>query len=341
MDSNSQHSDDSSLLVTDKYTHDLTSVKSHFYNNNYTPDNIKKVFNKNFTVDLDDIKQLNALVVEKCKIHKSEGFLIDVNLRFSNRKQLHFGSWLDFERYTWDDEPSTLINITLSWNFNAVFEGISTPQPQKLIVKLSNGMRPEEMLNIIFSGDINEVSELENNYFPVVAQVIFTNRTFGNELIDLVGKWTDNLRNSSFKNNSLVFKLKKNKRKVAKLIEYSLIIFIFWGSLQTLVMYLSQQNYNNFQNTASVLISNIAYAIGIMAFTWIMSFKFSNFIARSIFKSLEEYGDVHIFNITKKDQDRQGKLKKERKYAIIKLILMGILTVITNIFFMFLEKILF
>lgn len=73
----------------------------------------------------------------------------------------------------------------------------------------------------------------------------------------------------------------------------------------------------------------------------IEAIEFPNFIARSIFKSLEEYGDVHIFNITKKDQDRQGKLKKERKYAIIKLILMGILTVITNIFFMFLEKILF
>lgn len=341
MSSDNQHHDDSALLLTDQYTQDLTTVKAHFYNNNFTPDNIKKVFNKNFTVELSDIKQLNSLVVDKCKIHKSEGFIIDVNLRFSNRKQLHFGSWTDFERYSWDDEPAALVDFTLSWNFNAVFVDAPTPQPQKLIVKLSNGMRPEEMLNIIFSGDLNEVSELENNYFPVVAQVIFTNRTFGNELIDLVGKWTDGLQNPSFKNNSIIFKLKKNKRKVAKLIEYSLIFFICWGSLQALVTYLSQQSYKNFLISANVLIPSFAYAIGIVSFIWILSFKLSHFIAKIVFRSLEEYGDVHIFNITKSDKLRQGKLKKERKYAIIKLISMTVLTIVTNIFFMFLEKILF
>lgn len=341
MNSDNQSSDDSSLLATDQFTQELTTVKAHFYNANYTPDNIKKVFNKNFTVDLNDIRQLNSLIVEKCKIHKSQGFIIDVNLRFSNRKQIHFGSWLDFERYSWDDEPSTLVSFTLSWNFNAVFEGVATPQPQKLIVKLSNGMRPEEMLNIIFSGDLNDVSELENNYFPVVAQVIFTNRTFGNELIDLVGKWTDGLQNPTVKSNSLIYKLKKNKIKVAKLIEYSLIIFISWGSLQALAMYFSQIKYNNLLSTANTLLPGVIYAIGITIFTWKISFRFSRFIAKIVYSSLEEYGDVHIFNITKRDKARQGKLKKERKYAIIKLVAMTVVTVATNVFFMLLERILF
>ena len=335
-------SDDSSLLERSEYENEVAFAKSRFYNDNFTPDNLKKVFNKYFTVDIDDIRRLNSMVVEKCKLHKNLGFIIDVNLRFSNRKQLHFGSWQEFESYNWEEEAASLISFVISWNLNVIFEGQNYPQKHKLIVKLSNGMRPEEMLNVIFSGDLNEVDELENNFFPVVAQVSFTNRTFGNELIDLVGKWVDQLSDPTYTLNRIMKFLKKRKVKISKIIEYSMIIISITGLIAISSSLISSYIYEGINiSLKKQSLYNSFYCAGTSFLFAFLLIRVSRAVAESIYTTINDYGDIYIFNFTKQDKKKIGKLKKERKFAIIKLSTLIVFSVLSNIFFMFIDHFIF
>ncbi|MEZ3506842.1 MAG: hypothetical protein K1W10_07870, partial [Lachnospiraceae bacterium] len=55
--------------------------------------------------------------------------------------------------------------------------------------KISNGLRPEEMLNLIFSGKIEDFEEIETNTFPVAARVDFIEPILGDELLNIVSEW--------------------------------------------------------------------------------------------------------------------------------------------------------
>lgn len=318
----------------------IKDFKSVFYQMVGTPDNTTKVFIKDVVVDLNEIFLLNDLICEKLRTYEDAGFFVKVHVKYANRKDIVFSNWEDFKKYTWY-ENATINSIVLTWHFNAILPQYQVPQKHVIVVKLSNGMRPEEMLNVIFSGTIEDVGELEKSFFPVIASIDFIDRMLGDELLNIIGNWVDGLNESAIEKNKIILKLKKNKRKVAMLVEYvtyliSLIFSVVF--LNATIDYLQIVSLANINVEQFKILINIIF---IVVAIWILSKKLSEYLAKTIFNLLREYGDGYLFNITKGDKKKQDKMQKAEKYNRIRLVVTFTMAVAINIFWLFVSKIFF
>lgn len=221
---------DEKLLKRSEQTDNDYRVKAYFNQQNYIPDNVSKVYPKNVIIKLEDLKRLNESIIEKLNIHKEQGFIISIDIQYEDRQTYHFGRWEDFEKFDLSSPGISISNIVLNWKINILFEGLETPQPQSLTVKLSNGIGPGEMMRLLFSGNLDDVSELENNFFPVVAQCVYTDRRFGNELINLVSEWAETIKVDSWLNHSAIKFIKKHKVKLAKFVEFITLLMVLLGT---------------------------------------------------------------------------------------------------------------
>lgn len=331
---------DEALIQKTEYEIMASNIKSSFYQQNYIPDNVKKVFNEDVSIDLEDIDNLNNYVTDKFKIHEHLGFTISVDIKFQNRKTEHFGSWNEYKAYNWV-ETSAISSIILTWKFNAKFPGQEIPQLHTLIVKLSNGIRPEEMLNIIFSGDLSDVSELENNFFPVLAQCTFTDRVFGNEIIGIVESWVDGVKNESFKSKKFIRFLKRNRNKIVKTLEMVTFIITMLTTIGLLKKSLDIFVPENILEISKDSFINVLLSVCIFMLIWKLIPPFIKSISKNTSSLIENYGFSYIFRITKTDKKRVEKMQREDNYDIIKLIFMLLMYVTTNMIPTLIENIFF
>ncbi len=207
------------LAVSDERK-DLAIFKSIYYQMNAKPDSMSKAYSKKIVINKDDIIDLNRRINEKIRLnYQNDGYIATVTVSLKDRHVLTFKCWEEFLQHEWT-ETSCIIGISLQWNFNIRIPDCEKPQNHNLVVKLTNGLRPEEMLNFIFSGNIEDFDEIELNAFPVVARVDFIQTLLGEELINIVGNWVNGLnRNDDFKNPILML-MKKFRQKIALYFEH-------------------------------------------------------------------------------------------------------------------------
>lgn len=61
------------------------------------------------------------------------------------------------------------------------------------------------MLNLIFSGKVEDFEEIETNVFPVAARVDFIEPILGDELLNIVSEWIRGLRENRDKKIHLLY----------------------------------------------------------------------------------------------------------------------------------------
>ena len=105
--------------------------------------------------------------------------------------------------------------------------GYSQPQNHNLVVKITNGLRPEEVLNLIFSGKIEDFDEIELNSIPIIARVDFIQVILGEELLNIVGEWVKGLRQNNETKNPIILLMKRYRKKIAQYFEYISLIMMF------------------------------------------------------------------------------------------------------------------
>ena len=127
----------------------IKDFKSVFYQLTAKPDTTTRVFSRDVLVELEDIFLLNDRIIEKLRSYPEAGFLINVVVKFTNGKNKSFASWRAFSEHRWY-ESEAISNLVITWEFNAVLAQYKIPQKHTLTVKISNSMRPEELLSIIF-----------------------------------------------------------------------------------------------------------------------------------------------------------------------------------------------
>lgn len=317
-----------------EFNHQNLSTKDFravFYQMTAKPDSMTKVFPKDIAIELSDIHLLNDRICEKLSSHyNNAGFLITVDVKFSNAKTKSFSTWEAFDSHKWFESES-INKIVVTWEFNAMLPQYPVPQKHTLTVKMSNSMRPEEMLNIIFTGNIEDLEELDKNFFPVVARVDFIDRVLGDELLNIVSDWIKGLKNSWIEKSKTILYFKKNKGKISSFLNILSYIIIIISSVVLTGNYIRTLKITTIGEMTPTQLICIMNAIFICAGTWILAKKFISIITDRIYQLLSDYGDNCLFNITKGDRNRQDRISKKEKYNRISIIFNLITTILLNV----------
>lgn len=313
------------------------NFKAMYYCMNAKPDSTTRVFQKEVIVGIDDIFELNELITDKFKNHyKDSGFIINVTVSFSDRKSLAFSSWKEFKEHKWIESHS-INSITLSWDFNLKLPGYALPQRHTIMVKISDGMRPEEMLSIIFSGNIEDLDEtnINKDFCPIVARVDFINPLIGDELLNIVANWAKGLRRLESTKSRIILKLQKHKRKVAYGVNYIILLISILLGVLFLENVINSYKIKYIGQINKQQLSRIINIIAIILVICIVISKVFALLANSIFNQLKEYGETHIFDITKGDKNKQADIIQEdnntRNSILIKLMTSFILDLVCGI----------
>lgn len=322
--------DDAQLLKKDPEEMSLTEYRAAFYQLIAKPDSVTKVYNRAAVVDIQDIFELNDRICTKLGHYQEAGFIIQVRVKFSDGKTKIFPDWKAFTAHSWYESES-INNIILIWEFNAVFPEFKIPERHTLMVKLSNGLRPEEMLNLVFTGKIEEISEMDNNLFPIVARVDFVDRTLGDELLDIVGKWVKSLQESTVQKSKVMLLLKKNKGKLSSLFNWVTNIVVMWCSVWVVGKWVLNLGFSNLSEITNSQVVCIIYAIFACAAIWIFSKRIIGALTDFLFEKLRIYGESALFSITKGDKNRQDRIRRQEKANRLVIIGNILLTVIINI----------
>lgn len=300
------------LAVTDE-NRDLALYKSIYYQMNAKPDSMSKAFSRKVIVNKDDIIDLNNRINEKIKLnYQDDGYIATVTVCLKDRHVLTFKCWEEFLQHKWT-ETSCIIGISLQWNFNIRIPGYEKPQNHNLVVKLTNGLRPEEILNFIFSGNIEDFDEIELNAFPVVVRVDFIQTLLGEELINIVGNWVNGLTQNTDLKNPIIMLMKKYRQKIAQYFEYISLIMLVFLLIGIFSNYLKSFNVINLNDLSMNQFNNMCIVIltGVLILYLLKNlFKYT---AHSIYEKLSEYGNVYIFNITRGDSNLQNAIKTKDK----------------------------
>lgn len=321
---------DSKLLQKSPEEVNVTEYKAAFYQLLAKPDSITKVFNRNVIIDMDDIDDLNDRICKKFEHYQEAGFLIQTSIKFSDGKTKAFPSWRSLADHKWY-ESECINNIVITWEFNAIFPGLQIPERHTLMVKLSNGLRPEEMINLVFTGKIEEIEEMDNNLFPIVARVDFIDRVLGDELLNIVGEWVKSLQDSPIQKSKTMLFLKKNKGKVSSLINWITNIIIMISSVCITGKYVLSLGFNTLLEISSIQFVHIIYAIFLCVAVWIFSKTAVGGLTDFLFNRLRAYGETALFNITKGDKNKQDRLKKKEKASRLAIIANIVFTIAINI----------
>lgn len=321
---------ESYLLKKNPEEMNITEYKSAFYQFLAKPDSITKVYNKTAVIDLHDIYELNGRICSKFGQFKEAGFIIQANVKFADGKTKSFSNWTSFTSHEWY-EGESINNIVITWEFNAYFPDLQVPERHTLMVKLSNGLRPEEMLNLVFTGKIEEIEEMDNNLFPIVARVDFVDRILGDELLNIVGDWVKGLQDSPIQKSKIMLHLKKNKAKVSGMINWLTNIIIMFCSVGITSRYILSMEFRKVGDITDVQLVYMMCAIFACVAAWMLGKKLVGSITDTLFERLRMYGENALFNITKGDKNKQARINRREKTSRLVIIGNILLTVILNI----------
>lgn len=259
---------------------------------------------------MEDIKDLNGRVVEKLKNYNDAGFSITVTVSFVGRQTIEFSTWTEFECHNWN-ESNAVDSITCIWEFNALLPQYKVPQKHVLVVKLTDGLRPEEMLNIVFAGKLENIEDIQKQMFPVVARVDFINYVLGDELLHIVEEWNNGLELQE--EESTILNLKKHRRKIAFTLNYITegVVLLLFIKMSLNVLYgfkinsLLELNMDN--------VCKLVWMIGFMIMIYKLIDGFSVWLAEIFYRTWGTAQEGHVFDINKGDAQIHKKLLKEHK----------------------------
>ena len=318
-------------LVVPEAEKELALFRSMYYQMNAKPDSMSKVYSQKVLISREDIIDLNERVNRKIRMHyQDDGYIATVTVSLNNREVINFQCWEEFISYEWR-ESSSINSVILKWNFNIRMPQYEYPQAHVLMVKLSNGLRPEEMLNLIFSGKIEDFEEIETNTFPVAARVDFIEPIFGEELLNLVAEWISGLKENAKNKNKMILFMRKYRKRVAQYFNY--FGFIMCIILNSSIFNLVMRNYgvDKISEYSTSQFLNLFNLFILLIFVLFVLFKFFEHTAQGVYDYLSQYGEVFTFSITKGDIKRQEELKNRNENNAKKIIFRLILSLIFNV----------
>lgn len=310
---------DAQLLELSQEEKFIKEHRAMFYRQLAKSDSVTRVFNKTAVIDIEDIYDLNDRITRKLSHIQNAGYIIQANIKFADGKTKTFPDWKSFSDHTWHESES-INNMIITWEFNALFPGLNQPERHTLMVKLSNGLRPEEVLNLVFTGKLEDIQEMDNNLFPIVARVDFVDRDLGDELLNIVGEWSKSLRESTVQKSKFMLFLKRNKASLCSTLSMVTNLVVMFASVWATGNIIKTLEFEVISDITKQQLISIIYTLFSCSFVWIFGKKIIGGITDTLYNRLKMYGDNALFNITKGDKNKQNRLKAKEvnsRWAIV------------------------
>lgn len=295
------------------------------------PDCRSKAYPRNVIVDIQDIFELNDRIFNKFKNqYDNAGFSCNILVSLKGREKIEFPNWKSFEEHNWI-ESSIITGMILVWEFNVILPKFKLPQKHTLTVKLSNGIKVEEMLNLVISGKLEEVDEIDQNICPIVAKMDFIDVIIGNEVLGIVSEWVKGLKSSDNVKGKLMISLQKSKHIVAYAITYITLLMSIVCSSQIICKLIDSYGVATIGELSvknAIEIINVLLGCSIISF---ILYRIARISMKYTFKVLADYGNDHIFDITKGDKNQQETYRKDERKDKCKIVMNILSTIVVNI----------
>lgn len=318
-------------LVTDEQRKRMKEFQSLYYMLNARPDTITKLFYDKVILKMSDIFDLEQKIRQKLALHEKEGQFGKTYVTVTTNKHnvYNFDDLELFHANDWKSSES-IESIVLIWDFYIVISGYENPQRHKLTVKLSSGLKPEEIISLIFSGKLEDVQSIDVQQATIVAQMDFINNLLGQEFLNIVADWVNALQKNS-ERNKIILWLKRFRKYVAYYVNY---FFFFLTFLVLLIGFNVMVNQFEVTTVSEFTIKQFNICVNYIVISAIFCYiilHIGHNVANKIFRRLVEYGEDFIFNITKEDQNRYKRTQQREMKSVIVVIAHLFFSIILNV----------
>lgn len=261
-----------------------------------------------------DIIELNEKVYRKLNLHQLVTDTNSVTISLSNKEIKSFGSWQEFLQF--DRNISATTNyITIEWDFNLILPNQIHPVPQThtLRVRIGSGLRPNEMIQVIFQG--GEETDLEEAQAQVVCKIDFVNAQICSELKTVVTEWYDALPKNS-EDHKLIKFILRHKVKIQQSI---IILFLIAGII--LLNFITHYVVGQVPNSQTNELLTKFYLITTCSFVVIYGFYISGtlYADRVLEKTIGRFKRNPMFEFTKGDENKLSEIEKKNTTLMKKL----------------------
>lgn len=310
--------DEDKLIPTVQET-ELATAKQYFYQYFGQPERVSKVFEGTFLYRIEQMEDLNNQITDKLKMYQNAGFLITVKVKLKNKKIFEFNTWKSFQEHRWVDSCATE-SITIKWQFNAILPNNPTPHNHVVSLTLTNGMKPEELMKLIFSGSLEDEKNLDIAPYPIFTSIVFINRILADEILEIISKWVDNINEENIEENPLKKFLRKHRQMVAISTEYLITFFLMFSSSFSFLKASGTVSVKTLGELplekANFFLAYFFIVIGI----FFIANRVAKMIAQVVFSSLSSFRAKSFFALSEKDKKVRNLLKDNQKSSIIKLL---------------------
>lgn len=303
-------SENTNLLDVSENDKFITNYKAVYQAMTAKHDCKSRIFSRKVKVKLEDIIDLNEHVTDKLRNYQDAGFSICATASFVGHKTIEFSSWQEFINHRWT-ESDAINSVTIIWEFNAVLPQYGVPQKHVLVVKIADGLKPEEMLNVVFAGKLENIEEIEKQMYPVVARVDFINYVLGDELLNIVEEWNRGLEAQDGEDYIFPKFCVENRRKFAYAFNYVTNIVTLVCCIKIIVYFLKSYGVTTISELTISNICQVIWASGILALGYIFINKISQWLANIFYRVLGEETMTHVFCLNKGDKNIQKRIDKE------------------------------
>lgn len=304
----------------------LEKFKSLYYLFKGKRDTDIKLFNDFKQFRNRDIIELNNKIYKKLENHQKVTDTNSVVVSLSNKEIKTFGSWQEFLQYDWNISATTNY-ITIEWDFDLILPNQThqVPQTHTLRVRIGSGLRPNEMIQVIFQG--GEETDLEEAQAQVVCKIDFVNAQICSELKTIVTEWYDALPNNS-EDHKLIRFINKHKVKIQQGV---IVLFLLFGI--TILNLITHFIVSNIPNGSTNDLLTKFYLITTCSFVAIYIFYISGtlYADRILNRRIRKFRRNPMFEFTKGDENKLKETEKKNSALLKKLFWDLALAIIINV----------
>lgn len=325
---------ENTLIAVDDEARRIKEFKALYYQFNARPDSVTKIYKEKVIFKMEDLKNLNRMVTEKLSIHDdpqnvgTTGVVVTTN----RHKTYSFDSFETFSSNDWSTNEY-VESITLQWDTYIKLLHYENPQRHKLTVKLTSGIKPQEMLGLILSGRIEDMEHLEDQMASVVAQMDFIDQRLCQEFINIVSEWVELLDKIADHKNKFILKLMKKKQLICYYFHY----FLFILAVVICILYFNMWSSTlGVEKISEMEMQHLQFVINYICISCLICFftlSRGRYVARNIYRILDDYGECFLFRITTGDEKEYTRTEQEDQKSAMKVIAHFILSLILNIIY--------
>lgn len=273
-----------------------------------------------------DIIELNDKIYKKLLNHQRVTDTNSVVVSLSNKEIKTFGSWQEFLQYDWNISATTNY-ITIEWDFNLILPNQThlVPQTHTLRVRIGSGLRPNEIIQVIFQG--GEETDLEEAQAQVVCKIDFVNAQICSELKTIVTEWYDTLSNNS-EDHKLIQFINKHKVKIQQGV---IVLFLLSGI--TVLNFITHFMVSNIPSGSTNDLLTKFYLITTCSIVAIYIFYISGtlYADRILEKRIRKFRRNPMFEFTKGDENKLKETEKKNSTLLRKLFWDLALAILINV----------